>query len=331
MSVAGACAQERLELVNCMKENAESRIACEVRAGLTARRKTLPSKYFYDARGSQLFEQICLLPEYYVTRTEMALLEEVAPKIVDGFDNGDLVELGSGANWKIRTLLEALGEDGRARTRYVPVDVSESALVEAANELLGLYPELDVKGVVADFTCDLHELPSDRRKILLFFGSTIGNLSTEEASIFLSEVRRSMRDGDRLLLGMDMVKPRAVLEAAYNDSEEVTAAFNKNVLHVLNRELSADFDPDHFDHVAFYNEDKQRVEMHLRANRDVEVNIEDLEIVMNLSKGESIHTEICRKFTPESAKAMLEESGLAIKTMHTDERNWFSLAETVRR
>ncbi len=316
-----------LDIRNCLKDRADREIARDVREGLLAEQKRLPSKYFYDADGSILFEEICRLPEYYVTRTEMALLNEVAGDITADFNNGDLVELGSGANWKIRMLLDAMDRDRRAGTRYVPVDVSESALVEAARDLLDIYPELDVMGVVADFTVDLHRIPRDRSKLVLFFGSTIGNLDHDESRTFLDEVSDSLTPGDRFLLGMDMLKPVEIIEAAYSDAAGVTAAFNKNVLRVVNRELAATFDLDHFDHLAFFNEAEERVEMHLRANRSVSVDIYDLEMQVDFAEGETIRTEICRKFSPESAERMIAEAGMTITRRHTDPKGWFSLAE----
>lgn len=302
----------------------------DVRRGLGGVNKRIPSKYFYDARGSKLFERICNLPEYYQTRTELDLLEQVAGELTDGFDRGDLIELGSGANWKVRILLNAMGRERRARTRYIALDVSRSAIVEAGKGLLATYPELEVLGFVADFTRHLHWLPDGRPKLMLFFGSTIGNLAETESKLFLDEVRGALGPGDRLVLGLDMVKPVHLLEAAYNDSQEVTAEFNKNVLAVINRELNADFNPDDFEHLAFFNDEEQRVEMYLRANRAVLVTVRDLNMTVTFERGETIHTEICRKFTRSSARKMLSQAGLAIAKWHTDRQNHFALVEVVR-
>ena len=330
MSVSSVSHETRLEVRNHLSERSDRQIVLDVRRGLTGVQKYISSKYFYDARGSVLFDRICNLPEYYLTRTELALLQSIARELTRDFENGDLVELGSGANWKIRILLDALGRARRATTRYVPVDVSETALLAAARHLLKLYPELEVTGVVADFTRDLHQLPTDRSKLLLFFGSTIGNLNEAESQIFLRAVADTLSDGDRFILGLDMLKSPEIVEAAYNDSQEVTAAFNKNVLLVLNRELRATFDPDDFDHVAFFNEDEERIEMHLRANRRVDVEIRDLDNSVRLEKGETIVTEICRKFSRASAGNMLNSAGLDIMRWHTDPKGWFSIAEVGR-
>lgn len=322
-----AAKYQGMEVRNCEREQRPNQIARDVERGLSAAQKFIPSKYFYDARGSRLFDQICTLPEYYLTRTEMILLRAKARALIRDFDEGDLVELGSGANWKIRTLLNAMSDETRSRSRYVAVDVSESALIRAGGELARLYPGLEVLAVIADFTIDLHRLPTNRKKLMFFFGSTIGNLDRARTALFLEQIRACLRPGDRFVLGMDMVKSIDLLEAAYNDSRQVTAAFNRNVLHVVNRELSADFDPDHFDHLAFFNEKEERIEMHLQANRDVDVYIRGLGMLVSFEKGETILTEICRKFRRQSAEHMIAEAGMKILAWHTDSRRWFSLAE----
>lgn len=303
--------------------------ARDILKGLTADSKYVPSKYLYDARGSKLFEAICDLPEYYPTRTELRLLSTHADDIVRGLRHGDLVELGAGANRKIRTLLDALGASRRADVRYVPVDVSHHALLESAAQLTTVYPELRVNGIVGDFTGDLPGLQSDRPKLVLFFGSTIGNLNEREAASFLERVAATLNPGDRFILGLDMVKPVEILEAAYNDSLNVTAEFNKNVLFVLNRELRASFDPDAFDHMAFFNTERERVEMHLRAQEDMCVDVDALSISVELKRGETIRTEICRKFRRAGAEEMIRNAGMEVNRWYSDPRGWFSLLEAV--
>ncbi len=304
-------------------------MAQDVLKGLMADQKYIPSKYFYDARGSKLFEVICNLPEYYPTRTELRLLSTHAKDIVRGLRQGDLVELGSGANWKIRTLLDALGPSRRADVRYVPVDVCGPGLLESAAQLTTVYPEVRVNGIVADFTRDLHRLQSDRPKVVLFFGSTIGNLDEGEALSFLQDVAAMLNPGDRFLLGLDMVKPVEILEAAYNDSRNVTAEFNKNILLVINRELRANFNPASFDHAAFFNEKQERVEMHLRARRDMCVDVKALRISVVLKNGETIRTEICRKFRRHGAEKMIRDAGMEVSRWYSDPKGWFSLLEAV--
>ncbi len=316
-----------IEIRNHLNAAATDDIAREIHLGLTSSQKYLPSKYFYDSRGSKLFEEICRLPEYYLTRTEIGLLTDAAPHIMKSFNGGDLVELGSGANWKIRMLIDAAIDNGTREIRYVPFDVSESALKSAADELLKLYPGLEVMGIVADFFHHLEAMPDDRPKIIIFFGSTIGNLNEDESRQFLKNIASTKKPGDRFLLGIDMVKSKERLEDAYNDSMGITSEFNKNILNVLNSKLNADFNTSHFDHIAFFNEDKERVEMHLQTNRDVSVNIADLDLNIALMKGETIHTEICRKFSKEKIEHMISESGFDINHWYSDTKEWFSLLD----
>jgi L-histidine N-alpha-methyltransferase len=322
-ALAGSVARDRFE------EDATGTMAQDISKGLMSDQKYIPSKYFYDARGSKLFEVICNLPEYYPTRIELQLLSAHAQDIVRGLRRVDLVELGAGANWKIRTLLDALGPWRRSDVRYVPVDVCNAVLRESASELTAVYPELGVNGIVADFTRGLRRMQSDRPRLVLFFGSTIGNLDEQEASSFLHDVAAMLNRGDRFLLGLDMMKPVEILEAAYNDSRNVTAEFNKNVLLVINRELRATFNPGLFDHVAFFNEERERVEMHLRARRDICVDVKALGVSIVLRQGESIRTEICRKFRRDGAEKMIRDAGMQVSRWYSDPKGWFSLLEAV--
>jgi L-histidine N-alpha-methyltransferase len=317
---------ERLEIRNCLVEDNSEGMGQEIVEGLTQPQKRLPSKYFYDAHGSWLFERICSLPEYYLTRTELGILEEAAPEIMAFFAeaSGDLVELGSGSNRKIRILLDAADGFGLSRVRYVPVDISESALKEACAELLDLFPDLHILGVIADFTRHLEVLPR-RRKLLTFLGSTIGNFSRPERLGFLKKMAASLNPEDRLLLGLDMLKPAAVIEAAYNDSQGVTAEFNKNMLRNINRSFQADFNVADFEHLAVFNEEKGRVEMHLRATCQTGARIADLDLSIACRSGETIHTEICQKFSRERANRDFQQAGLAATRWFTDPEGWFSL------
>jgi L-histidine N-alpha-methyltransferase len=321
---------ERIEIIDYIKGTFRSDIKRDVLRGLTSAQKSIPSKYFYDAHGSRLFETICSLPEYYQTRTELSILERSAADIMRDLGEADIVELGSGSNQKIRTLLDACYRRRQTDICYVPIDVSEAALVESSAELLSCYPELRIVGIVADFTKHIEKIPPGRQKLLVFFGSTIGNFGEEARIALLKRLARMMRPGDRFLLGIDMIKRAEVLEMAYNDSRGVTAEFNKNILYVVNRELKADFDPSCFDHVAFYDAERERVEMHLRANRSVSVKISGLRLHFRLKKDETIRTEICGKFSRESAEAMSEEAGLRINRWYSDPRCWFSLIELAR-
>lgn len=320
----------RLEIKNVLKPGKPGNNGDDIRQGLMAHPKSIPTKYFYDARGSKLFEEICTLPEYYLTRTELSLLKRSAGAITGSFNGGDLVELGSGANWKIRTLLDALGPETQARTRYVPVDVSSTALEAAAQELLQIYPHLHIVGIIGDLTLDLHHLPTGRPRLIMFLGSTIGNLDEAESISFLKSVSHILQPGDRFLLAMDMVKPVEIIEAAYSDSLGVTAEFNRNILLVVNNEIGTEFDPKDFEHVAVYNRELHQVEMYLRAKRRVIAEIGDSGTEIHIREGELIRTEICRKFTRESAEEMIGKAGLRIVAWHTDTDGWFVHAETVR-
>jgi len=261
---------------------------------------------------------------------ELSILQEAALAIMERFSGGYLVELGSGANWKVRTLLDAACRRKSTGICYLPVDVNESTLCAAAKELVEIYPWLSVRGIVADFTKLAGKIPANGEKLFLFFGSTIGNFSEVERTAMLSSIAGIMGRNDRFLLGIDMIKDIEVMERAYDDSQGVTGEFNKNVLRVVNREMDADFQLDHFDHLAFYNGDKGQIEMHLKANRDIVANINGLNLKVTLEKGETIHTEICAKFSTMSAQRMAVESGLQIDRWYTDPKGWFSLVELTR-
>jgi len=316
-----------IEVRNYLQESYRTAITKDAFRGFTASQKFIPSKYFYDFRGSQLFEDICNLPEYYPTRTEISILKHAAPKMMHSFAKGDIVELGSGANRKIRIFLDSAGKARLPLLRYIPVDVSERALKEASEELRSIYPDLPVLGIIADFTLHMDAIPCDNPRMIMFLGSTIGNFDEKMQKHFLKLVAGSMRPDDRFLIGFDMIKPRETIEAAYNDSRGITSMFNKNVLHVLNRELNADFEPSHFEHVAFFNDEKERVEMHLRAMRETIVTINDLELELTIDKNETIHTENSCKFSRSRVENMVSEAGLTIHDWYFDSKEWFSLAE----
>jgi L-histidine N-alpha-methyltransferase len=302
-----------------------SALADDVRAGLTTRPKRLPPKYFYDARGSALFEDITRLPEYYLTRAETSILIDAADAIVRRIRPVELVELGSGSSRKTRLLLEAMHRH-RTGSRYAPLDVSEDALAGAAEALGADYDWLRFDGFVGDFTCDLGRLPRRGPRLVAFLGSTIGNFAPAERATLLAGLRAGLGDGDRFLLGVDLVKDRATLEAAYDDAAGVTAEFNRNLLCVLNRELGADFPVDAFEHVAFYDEGKARVEMHLRAGRALEVAFPSLGLEVPFAAGELLHTEISCKFTRPQVERELDAAGLRLDAWHEDAEHRFALA-----
>ncbi|MFQ5893744.1 MAG: L-histidine N(alpha)-methyltransferase, partial [Nitrospinota bacterium] len=301
--------------------------AADVRRGLSAQPKWLPCKYFYDERGSQLFEEICTLPEYYLTRTELAILEGCAPEIATvSRGNVTLVELGSGSSRKTRLLLEALIAH-QGDLHYVPIDISESMLVDIATRLVATYPTLTVTAYVAEYNDGIRRIAEDDlgQKLVIFLGSNIGNFDPPQASAFLGTIRRALLRDDYLLIGMDMEKDVAVLEAAYDDSQGVTAEFNLNLLRRINRELGGEFDLNAFSHVAFYNAQESRIEMHLRSEADQAVCIRDFETVFPFGRGETIHTENSYKYTDASLRALAAQTGFDVVRSWQDAEGYFSL------
>jgi L-histidine N-alpha-methyltransferase len=316
-----------ITIERCEPGAAPAAIADEVRAGLSRELKELPPKYFYDERGSQLFDAITALPEYYPSRCEREILNRRAPEIVAESGAGELVELGSGTASKTRALLYAMAGAGTLR-RYVPFDVDPSVVEACAAELTELYPGLAVHGLVGDFGSvrDLDRIPAGDGRLFAFLGGTIGNLYPAERAAFLGRLGGLMTAGDRLLIGTDLVKDRAVLEAAYNDSAGVTAEFNRNVLRVLNASLGADFDPAAFEHVAFFDEANSWIEMRLRAKGAQRVRIAGAALEVTFDDGEELRTEISAKFTHDAVARELDGAGLQLDAFHTDGDGLFGLA-----
>jgi L-histidine Nalpha-methyltransferase len=308
---------ERLEVLDTLVD--------DVRDGLTRSLKELPPKYFYDERGSELFDRITSLPEYYPTRCERQILNRHAPQIVEASAAEELIELGSGTASKTRALLYAMAGHGSLR-RYVPFDFDPSVVEACAEELTELYPGLDVHGVVGDFGRDLGSIPDGNRRLFAFLGGTIGNLLPDERAEFLARLRAQMEPDDRLVIGTDLVKDRNLLEAAYNDSEGVTAEFNRNVLRVINSGLDADFDPEGFEHVAFFDEANSWIEMRLRAKGAQRVRIDGADLEIKFADGEEIRTEVSAKFTREAVERELREAGLRLDEFFTDGSQLFGLA-----
>ncbi|MDX6665897.1 MAG: L-histidine Nalpha-methyltransferase [Solirubrobacteraceae bacterium] len=313
--------------VDCVfVDGAERTLAEDVLDGLTKPFKELPPKHFYDARGSELFDRICELPEYYPTRTERAILTTHAAEMIDLTQAGELVELGSGSADKTRVLLDAMAEAGLLR-RYVPIDVSEIALRESAARLIDEYPGMQVHGLVGDFERHLDRLPEPLgNRLMCFLGGTLGNFTPGIRRRFLRGLGRHLGPGGHLLLGVDLVKDPRVIEAAYNDSAGVTADFNRNVLGVVNRELRADFDLDAFEHVAFYDTEHEWVEMRLRARSAQTVRVQALDLTVNFAAREELRTEISAKFTPERLEGDLRAAGLEPAGWFTDADLRFAVA-----
>ncbi|MFE0102066.1 L-histidine N(alpha)-methyltransferase [Streptomyces sp. NPDC059009] len=302
-----------------------SRALDPARAGGTPFLKSLPPKWFYDARGSELFEEITELPEYYPTRAERAILHRRAARIAEVTEARTLVELGSGSSEKTRHLIAALP----ALHTYVPVDVSESALTGAGHALLAEHPSLNVHALLADFTRGLALPGTPGPRLVAFLGGTIGNLLPAERAMFLSSVRSLLEPGDALLLGTDLVKDEKTLVAAYDDAAGVTAAFNKNVLTVINRELGADFDPAAFDHVAVWDRTHEWIEMRLRARSPQTVKIPALDLAVDFEAEEELRTEISAKFREEGIRSELAAAGLRLTQWWTDEEDRFALSLSV--
>ena len=308
-----------------LSAGAERTLAEDVLDGLTRPFKELPPKHFYDAYGSELFERICELPEYYPTRTERRILAENAAAIAERTGACELVELGAGYATKTRVLLDALTEAGTLE-RYVPVDVSETTVHACAELLCEEYPGLHVHGLVGDFERHLVHLPDPRcPRLIAFLGGTIGNFLPGARRRFLRDLRRHLGDDGHLLLGTDLVKDPAIIEAAYNDSAGITAEFNRNVLRVINRELDADFDIAAFDHVAFFDPDHEWIEMRLRARSRQTVHVGALDLDVHFAAREELRTEISAKFTLDRLERDLRAAGLELDGWYTDPGELFAV------
>jgi len=311
-----------------LRDGALATLAADVRAGLSGTPKVLPPKYFYDSRGSELFEQITELPEYYPTRAEQSILDRVGGEIVEQVKAEELVELGPGSARKTNALLDPMVESGIGR-RYVPFDVSESAVAEVAARLAGTYGGLEIHGIVGDFERDLDRIPRNgERRLVAFLGGTIGNLEPLQRQGMLRHLRAGLGPEDRLLVGTDLVKDTARLEAAYNDDAGVTAEFNRNVLRVINSHLDGDLDPDRFEHVAIYDEKEQRIEMRLCARDAHTACIEALDLDVEFAAGEHIRTEISCKFTPDGLRHEYAAAGLELLDIYMDADRQFALSLT---
>lgn len=307
--------------------DAAATMARDVRLGLCAYPKELAPKYFYDDRGSRLFEQITELDEYYPTRAEREILTDRSAEILAAAGGpGTLIELGSGSAAKTRHLLDAMTAAGVLDT-YVPVDISEEITQRTAAELVEEYPGLDVRGLVCDFERDLERIPDhEGTRLLAFLGGTIGNLYPRPRQEFLERIAALLGPNDHLLLGTDLIKDTARLEAAYNDAAGVTAEFNKNVLAVLNNELGADFDLDAFEHVARYDDEAERMDIRLRSLADQDVRLDGLDLEISFAAGEEMRTEISTKFTRERLESVYAGAGMELRGWFTDAAGDYALS-----
>ena len=318
---------DAITIESYLEEADERSLANDVLDGLTRPFKELPPKHFYDSRGSELFEQICELPEYYPTRTELGILRDRADEIVARTGAATLIELGSGAAEKARILLDAMDRAGTLR-RYVPLDVSERVVEQSARQLTDEYDGLEVHGVIGDFERHLEHVPEwdGEPRLVAFLGGTIGNFPPGTRRTLLRKIAQLLSPGDRMLLGTDLVKDTGVLEAAYDDPSGVTAEFNLNVLHVINRELGANFPTEQFEHVAFFDRKHEWIEMRLRAREACAVEIEDLGMSVEFEAGEELRTEISAKFTRSRLEADFEAAGLKLEHWFTDGDDLFALS-----
>jgi L-histidine N-alpha-methyltransferase len=327
MQPQASIADAPIKIDSFLAPGEERSLAEDVLDGLTRPFKELPPKHFYDTRGAELFDRICELPEYYPTRAERAILDQAAARIAQLTGAAELVELGSGTAAKTRVLLDALHTHGSLR-RYVPIDVTEAMVRDCASDLVGEYPGLRVHGVIGDFERHLDGVPppvQEGSRLVAFLGGTIGNFPPGSRRRFLRQIAGLLRPQDYLLMGTDLVKDPEVLEAAYDDSEGVTAEFNRNVLHVLNRELDADFEPADFDHVALFDRQHEWIEMRLRSKREQTVSVKALELSVHFARGEEMRTEISAKFTRRRIEDDLASAGLALTHWMTDPDELFAL------
>ena len=302
-----------------------SQLVQGIRDGLLRTPREIAPRFFYDDRGAALFEQITALPEYYQTRTERALLTEIAADVCARSEGSVLVELGSGSSSKTRVLLDAMRRH-RGCELYVPFDVNGTVVRQAAETLVARFPGLRVHGLIGDFLRLDQRLPERGRRLVIFLGGTIGNLEPGEARDFVAHLARTLRPGEAFLLGVDLIKDTQRLEAAYNDAAGITAAFNRNILAVVNRVAQGDFQPERYRHLAFYDPVQRWIEMRLVAASAQKVHLDAARLDFTLSQGDFIRTEISVKYDPESARSLLQEAGFELVQWYTDPEHLFGLA-----
>jgi dimethylhistidine N-methyltransferase len=319
--------QSRLKVRISRRDKSVESLAEDVSKGLSSKPKTLPPKYFYDTAGSKIFEQISDLPEYYLTRTEFAILNEYALEIANLLNKKImLIELGSGNSVKTRLIIEAFLKRFE-RLHYMPIDISKSILIESAKSLLKDYEGLKITALVSEYHTALEALkrPNIGEKLILFLGSNIGNFEKQEAECFLKKTRATMTERDRLLMGIDLLKDKSILEPAYDDAEGVTANFNLNLLVRINRELAGNFDLNKFRHKVFFNQEQGRIEMHIESMAHQIVTLQDLNRGFTFERGETIHTENSYKYSMEQINTLASGTGFDVQKTWFDEKKWFSL------
>ncbi len=329
VSQTGLDYQKNLQIFNGLPEAENDKLMQSILDGLLSSQKHIPSMFFYDKEGSKLFRKITGLPEYYIPRLEKPLIREAAAGLQGSLKEVDIIEFGCGDCSKISLLMDAIPKENLPAIRYVPVDVSYEAIIETGAILSHRFAGLEVYGIMADFN-KLDLIPERSRRIFCFFGSTIGNLDPEQRIRFCSQVSGIMKTGDILLMGTDMVKDRHILYKAYNDSLNITARFNKNILNVTNNLTGTSFRPHSFEHLAFFNEKKSRIEMHLKAVECMETVSSYSGKIIQIDKEETIHTENSYKFTNYHIQELTESTDLNIDQIFTDKDNWFSLIKLIK-
>jgi L-histidine N-alpha-methyltransferase len=317
----------RISITNLLQEIGPDEAVAEIVAGLQSEQKSISSKYFYNKAGSILFEEITRLKEYYPTRTEKGILKQIAPGLMAKYGSYEIIELGPGDHSKISILLNAAVGLDLSSIRYLPLDISQPAIRSLAEELASTFPNLRVEGYAVDFITQFDSVKRKRPALICFFGSTIGNFEWETSLELLQNISRQMKRGDVLLLGMDMVKPESVLHVAYNDARGVTEAFNRNILNSVNDLIQSDFNPADFDHLAFFNKEKSRMEMHLVARKDLVVHSEHFSGDLIFEQGDTIHTENSHKYDMGHIQKLADASGLELNHTYSDEQGWFALSE----
>ena len=317
----------RVSITNLLPEIGPEEVVNEIVAGLRLSPKQISSKFLYNKEGSILFEEITRLKEYYPTRTEKAILVSIAPDLMQRYADYEIVELGPGDPSKISILLKAASGQDLTNIRYLPLDISQPALQNSARELVSIFPKLHVEGYAVDFFSQFESIKRERPALICFFGSTIGNFEWQDSLELLQNISKQMKKGDALLLGMDLVKPESVLHLAYNDARGVTREFNLNILNSVNDLIQSDFHTKDFDHLAFFNQEKSRIEMHLVAKHNLLVHSPYFDKALKLEAGEAIHTENSHKYSHGHIREITDLTGLQLKHTHTDPRDWFALTE----
>lgn len=319
-----------IKLLNFLPEIGLENAKDEILNSLSSPQKFLSPKFFYDDKGSLLFEQITQLKEYYPTRTEQSILSNITSQLDLDFKNLNIIELGSGDASKISLLLQQLPESIQESLNYYPVDISESAIKKSILSLENAFDLNSISGLVVDFIQQMHKVPKVGKGLFCFFGSTIGNLDAVERQLFMENLGQVMQAGDSLLMGMDMVKDITTLERAYNDDKGITAAFNLNILNVVNEIIGSNFDPSNFQHKAFYNPNEQRIEMHLIAKKDLIISVLNEAEKLYIQGGETIHTENSFKFKSSDFISLSEWSGLEMQQVFTDPKQFFNLVHYIK-